>query len=82
MTPLEPLKKGAVTKWDLPAFQLADAGIAKITQDGIVINMRIPEKASMQFNLSNDGSPATIVALLLARAIETLHPDASPARGQ
>lgn len=78
MTPLEPLKKGAVTKWDLPAFQLADAGIAKITQDGIVINMRIPEKAFMQFNLSNDGSPATIVALLLARAIETLHPDASP----
>ena len=30
----------------------------------------------MRFNISNDGSPATIVALLLARAIDALHPDA------
>ena len=77
LAPLDPEKKGLVQKWDQPAFQLADAGIANITPDGIVINMRIPEETFMQFNISNDGSPATIVALLLARTIEALHPDAA-----
>ena len=27
----------------------------------------------MRFNISNDGSPATVVALFLARAIDELH---------
>ncbi len=30
----------------------------------------------MRFNISNDGSPATIVALLLARCVDELHPGA------
>ena len=30
----------------------------------------------MRFNISNDGSPATIVALLLARTIDALHNEA------
>lgn len=76
MVPLDPRKRGLVTKWNKPAFQLADAGIANITAEGTVFNMRIPEKTFMKFNLSNDGSPATIVSLLLARTIETLHPAA------
>ena len=29
----------------------------------------------MRFNLSNDGSPGTIISLFLARAIDSLHPD-------
>ena len=48
-----------------------------MTPDSITFNMRIPEKAFMRFNLSNDGSPATIVALLLARTIDALHPNAA-----
>lgn len=74
--PVDQGKRGLVEKWNQPAFQLADAGIANVTADGIVINMRIPEKAFMEFNISNDGSPATIVSLLLARTIRALHPDA------
>ena len=75
--PVDQRKRGLIKKWNFPAFQLADAGIANLTADGIVLNMRIPERAFMEFNISNDGSPATIVSLLLARTIKALHPDAS-----
>ena len=74
--PLDPGKQGMVQKWNRPAFQLADSGISGVTPGAIVINMRIPEDTFMQFNISNDGSPATIVSLLLARSIQTLHPEA------
>ena len=74
--PLGAERSGLVTKWHQPAFQLEGAGIIHPIEDGIVYNMRIPEDAFMRFNISNDGSPATIVALLLARAIDALHPDA------
>lgn len=74
--PLEAEKKGLVRKWDQPAFQLSDAGIARMIPESIVYNLKIPEKAFMRFNISNDGSPATIVALLLARTIDALHPGA------
>ena len=75
--PVDRRKRGLIKKWDFPAFQLADAGIANVTADAIVLNMRIPERAFMEFNISNDGSPATIVSLLLAQTIKALHPDAS-----
>ena len=75
--PVNRRKRELVKKWNFPAFQLADAGIANVTADGIVLNMRIPERAFMEFNISNDGSPATIISLLLARTIKALHPDAS-----
>ncbi|MBP5165693.1 MAG: hypothetical protein ILP09_00365 [Oscillospiraceae bacterium] len=63
-------------KWNKPAFQTAEAGIAHLIPDSIVYNIRIPEEVFMRFNISNDGSPATIAALLLARSIAALHPDA------
>ena len=62
----------SAVKWDKPAYQIGASGIAQITSDCIVHNIRIPEAEFMQFNLSNDGSPATIVALLLARSIDAL----------
>ncbi len=68
-----------VQKWNQPAFQVADAGIAHLQPDSLVYNVRIPEKEFMRFNISNDGSPATIVALLLARSIDALRRDAGPA---
>lgn len=75
--PLEAERRGLASKWSKPAFQIGNAGIARLTPDSITFNMRIPEKAFMRFNISNDGSPATIVALLLARTIAALHPDAA-----
>ncbi|MBQ6540053.1 MAG: hypothetical protein IJL71_03405 [Oscillospiraceae bacterium] len=65
-----------VPKWSKPAFQIADGGIAAIIPECFVVNIRIPEAEFMRFNISNDGSPATIVSLLLARTIDALHPDA------
>lgn len=62
-------------KRESPGFQVKDGGIAHLTDDCIVYNIRIPENEFMRFNLSNDGSPGTIVSLFLSRAIESLHPD-------
>lgn len=74
--PLGEEMQGQTVKWNKPAFQLEGAGIARLIPDSMTFNIRIPEDAFMRFNFSNDGSPATIVALLLARAISALHPDA------
>ena len=63
-----------VVKWQKPGFQLKDGGIADVHEDCVVYNIRIHEEEFMRFNLSNDGSPGTIVALFLARAIDKLHP--------
>ena len=73
--PLSKERSGLAAKWDQPAFQIGTGGIARITPDSIVYNLRIPEKEFMRFNISNDGSPATIVALILARVIDRLHPE-------
>ena len=75
--PLSVEKTGLTKKWDTPAFQLEDGGIIHLIPDSLVCNLRIPEQEFMRFNISNDGSPATIVALLLARTIDALHPEAS-----
>ena len=65
---------GFVRKWNSPAFQIDRGGFTHITSETIAYNLRISEEHFMRFNISNDGSPATITALLLARAIDTLHP--------
>ncbi|MBE6726456.1 MAG: hypothetical protein E7576_14895 [Ruminococcaceae bacterium] len=72
--PLPERRRIAVPKWNKPAFQMAD--VVPLTDDCAVYNLRIPEEEFMRFNISNDGSPATIVALLLARTIDALYPDA------
>ena len=41
-----------------------------------VYNIAISESEFMRFNLDNDGSPGTMVSLLLSRAIAKLYPDA------
>jgi len=66
-----------VPKWNKKAIQLGDAGIAHLTPDSVVYNVRISEEEFMRFNISNDGSPATIVSLLLARTVSELHPDSA-----
>lgn len=41
-----------------------------------VYSVAIPESDFMRFNIENDGSPGTMVALFLSRAIAGLYPDA------
>jgi hypothetical protein len=65
-----------VSKWNAPALQLPEEGIVRLTPECLVYNLRVPEAEFMRFNISNDGSPASIVALLLARSIDALHPEA------
>ena len=62
-----------VDKWNGRAFQIADGGIAHIAKRCIVYNIRIPEDQFMRFNISNEGSPGTVIALFLSRAISNLH---------
>ena len=64
-----------VEKWNERAFQIADGGIARIGSRCIVYNIRISEEEFMRFNISNEGSPGTILALFLARAISSVHPE-------
>ncbi len=66
-----------VYKWDRPALQLADTGLVRIVPECRVMTLRLPEDEFMKFNISNDGSPATVIALLLARAVRALCPDAA-----
>ncbi len=40
-----------------------------------VYNISIDEKEFMRFNIENDGSPATMIALLFSRAVARLYPD-------
>lgn len=40
-----------------------------------VYSVAIDEKEFMRFNIQNDGSPATMIALLFSRAIARLYPD-------
>jgi hypothetical protein len=58
-----------------PAFQLGTGGIAHLTKRCTVFNIRIPEAEFVRFSFSHEGSPGTILALLLARAIASLHPE-------
>lgn len=73
--PLPEEKQGLALKWSSPAFQIAEGGIVSLIPDSIVYNIRIREDEFMRFNISNDGSPAAIAALLLARTIDALHPE-------
>lgn len=61
-------------KWSDPAFQLADGGVARVTGRCLTYNLRISEEEFMRFNISKEGSPGTIVALFLSRAIASVHP--------
>ncbi|MDO4797858.1 MAG: hypothetical protein Q4A01_07545 [Coriobacteriales bacterium] len=63
-----------VNKWHDRAFQIGEGGIARVGKRCIVYNIRIPEDEFMRFNLSKEGSPGTVVALFLSRAIASLHP--------
>lgn len=71
---LEVKKDFLVEKWNDKAFQIAEGGLVHVHRRCTVYNIRINEEEFMRFNLSNEGSPGTIIALFLSRAIASLHP--------
>ena len=73
---LPPRPEGLISKWSSPAFRL-DENHVHLQSDSIVTTVNISEKEFIPFSMSNDGSPATIVSLLLARCLDAFHPDAA-----
>ena len=71
---LSPEREGLISKWYAPAFQLEKKHV-HLQSDSIVTTIGISEKEFIPFSISNDGSPATIVSLLLARSLAMIHPD-------
>lgn len=61
----------------VPALNLTKAGRLEDEFSPTVYNIAISEKEFMRFNIDNDGSPATMVSLLLSRAIAKLFPDSA-----
>ncbi len=57
---------------------IAEAGLEEDRRH-TVYSIAISEKEFMRFNLDNDGSPGTMVSLLLSRAIAKLFPEAENA---
>ena len=84
--PAEEWADPVASRTDLPAprrnEQMSDAlnliASAGLEQDHrhTVYSIAISESEFMKFNLDNDGSPGTMVSLLLSRAIAKLFPDA------
>ena len=74
-----------VNRSDLPApsrnemptaLNLVDAAGLQDDRQNTVYSIAVSESEFMRFTLDNDGSPATMVSLLLSRAIAELFPDA------
>lgn len=58
------------------ALNLIDAAGLQDDRRNTVYSIAISESEFMRFTLDNDGSPGTMVSLLLSRAIAKLYPDA------
>ncbi|MDO5390021.1 MAG: hypothetical protein Q4F24_02865 [Eubacteriales bacterium] len=58
-----------------PAFDLRSAGLCT-PGNPFWYEVQIPEDAFMKYNRSNDASPAVMIGVLMARAVEELHKDA------
>lgn len=58
------------------AFHLIKSAGLEDDHRAMVYSIAISESEFMRFNIDNDGSPGTMVALLLSRAIARLHPEA------
>ena len=69
-------RKGLIAKWSAPAFQLGKQYV-HLQPESIVTTIGISENEFIPYSLSNDGSPATIVSLLLARSLAMAHPEAA-----
>lgn len=57
------------------ALNLITAAHLEDDTESTVYSIAVDEKEFMRFNIENDGSPATMIALVLSRAIAKLYPD-------
>ena len=69
-------REGLTSKWFAPAFQLEEKHV-HLQPESIVTTIAISENEFIPYSISNDGSPATIISLLLARSLDMVHPDAA-----
>ena len=61
---------------DMPtALNLRTAAHLEQDTESTVYSIAVDEKEFMRFNIANDGSPATMISLLLSRALAKLFPD-------
>lgn len=58
-----------------PALNLTEQCHARTDQSKTLFSITLDETAFMRFCLAHDGSPGTMTALLLSRAITSVHPD-------
>lgn len=58
-----------------PAFNLVTAAHLEDDKEPTVYSIAVDEKEFMRFNIENDGSPATMISLMLSRAVAKLFPD-------
>ncbi len=65
---------------DMPAaLNLIDAAGLEDDRQNTVYSIAVSESEFMRFTLDNDGSPGTMISLLLSRAVAKLFPDAEGA---
>ena len=86
--PIEEWLDPVAARQDLPvpqrtelsdALNLTKAGGIQDDKKQTVYSVAIAESEFMKFNIQNDASPGTMVALMLSRAIAGLYPDAKEA---
>lgn len=68
-----------LNKLDLPVSPKAlnvmeVSGLKRASGKGLILKLMIPEEPFLQFTKSNDGTPGVLISVLMARAIERVHP--------
>ena len=77
--PVDDLPLVDLSKLDLPtppkALSLMEAsGLEHVDGKGLILKLMIPEEPFMRFTQSHDGTPGVLLSVLVARAIERIHP--------
>ena len=78
--PLERLPLVDLSKIEFPAPVTAlnlmkESDLERSSGKGMIYRLLIPEESFLPFTKENDASPGIMVSVLMARAIERLHPD-------
>ena len=78
--PVDDLPLIDLARLNLPAspkaFNLMKAsGLAHVDGKGLILKLMIPEASFIPFTRSNDGTPGIMLSVLIARAIERVHPE-------
>jgi len=51
------------------------SGLEHVDDKGLILKLMIPEASFLPFTRSNDGTPGIMLSVLIARAIERVHPE-------